>query len=144
MINNYIIIIFLFALILIYLGWKLRKIYKKIVFFFLKRKGRLSEEKARKLLLRNNYKIIKTQYNSINYLYENSRKIQFSIRPDFLVEKEGITYVAEVKSGASSYIENISTRRQLLEYSFYNDYKTVLLVDTQNNIIKKITFVTSS
>ena len=144
MLNFNIIIIFIVSIILIFLGWKLRKIYKNLVFFILKKQARKSEKKAISLLKKNGYNIIDKQFKVNHFLYENKIIKHFSFRPDFLVEKNGFEYVSEVKSGQSSYIENINTRRQLLEYFIYTKKKSIVLVNTENRIIKKIDFVLSN
>ena len=125
------------SFLLIFIGWKLSAFYKKVIFYFVKKKAKI-------LLKKNNYRIIKEQYVQNHNLYDNDEKKSFTIRPDFIVEKKGFLYIAEVKSGSYSYINNIHTRRQLLEYSFYNKDKTVLLIDTENETIRKIEFFYSN
>ena len=44
-------------LFFLFLGWKIRGIYKNIKFYFFKRKGKKAEQKAIKLLKKNGYKI---------------------------------------------------------------------------------------
>lgn len=132
------------SFLLIFIGWKLSAFYKKVIFYFVKKKAKKSEKKAKILLKKNNYRIIKEQYVQNHNLYDNDEKKSFTIRPDFIVEKKGFLYIAEVKSGSYSHINNIHTRRQLLEYSFYNKDKTVLLIDTENETIRKIEFFYSN
>ena len=74
------------------------------------------------------------------FLFENNNKIEYLVKPDFLVEKDGEKYIAEVKTGASALIQNRNTRRQILEYSHLNQNKTVLLIDIESKKIKKIDF----
>ena len=64
----------------------------------------------------------------------------FLVKPDFIVEKNGEKFIAEVKTGAVALIQNRNTRRQILEYSHLNQNKTVILVDIENRKIKKIDF----
>lgn len=141
-INNLAHKIILIALILLlfFLGWKIRRIYKNFVFYLYKKRGRKSEKKAIKLLIKKGYKIKNQQPTTKGYLYENDNKIDYKVRPDFMVVKDNVTYVAEVKTGVSASIETISTRRQLLEYSkLYNSSK-VILVDISKKEIKIIEF----
>ena len=49
-------------------------------------------------------------------------------------------FIAEVKSGKAASIEEINTRRQLLEYSKVFNNKNLILIDTEKNKIKKIEF----
>ena len=72
--------------------------------------------------------------------FEYNKKVEYLVKPDFLVEKNGEKFIAEVKTGASALIQNRSTRRQILEYSHLNQNKTVLLIDIENKKIKKIDF----
>ena len=74
------------------------------------------------------------------FLYEDKKKVFFEVRPDYLVEKNDITYIAEVKTGLSALIGERNTRRQLLEYSKLFNSNKVLLVDLTRNKIKTIEF----
>ena len=134
------IIIIILIIILLYLGWKIRRAYKNFLFFLLKRKGKKGEKNARKLLKNNGYKIISAQHKMQGFLYENKKKVFFEVRPDYLVEKNDITYIAEVKTGLSALFGERNTRRQLLEYSKLFNSNKVLLVDLTRNKIKTIEF----
>tara|TARA_E500000178_G_scaffold296661_1_gene302986 strand:- start:77 stop:517 length:441 start_codon:yes stop_codon:yes gene_type:complete len=134
-------IFYTLAIILfLYLGWKIRKIYKNFIFYLNKRKGIRAEKIAIKILKNNGYKIIKQQPRIKGSLYENDKKILFFVRADLLVSKENTIYVAEVKSGKAASINEIATRRQLLEYSKIFNSNIIILIDTKQNKIKKIQF----
>ena len=68
------------------------------------------------------------------------KKISFTIRPDLLVTKDNVIYVAEIKSGFAASIYNINTRRQLFEYSKVFNSNKLILIDTFKKEIKKIEF----
>ena len=140
--NNLIhkIIIIVLIVLLLYLGWKIRNIYKSFIFYLFKKRGRKSERKAIKLLIKKGYKIINQQLTTKGYLYENGNKVDYKVRPDFMVTKDKVTYVAEIKTGLSASIETISTRRQLLEYSKLFNSSKVILVDISKKEIKVIEF----
>ena len=140
--NNLIhkIIIIVLIVLLLYLGWKIRNIYKSFIFYLYKKRGRKSERKAIKLLIKKGYKIINQQLTTKGYLYENGNRVDFKVRPDFMVVKDKVTYVAEIKTGLSASIETISTRRQLLEYSKLFNSSKVILVDISKKEIKVIEF----
>ena len=140
--NNLIhkIIIIVLIILLLYLGWKIRNIYKSFIFYLYKKRGRKSERKAIKLLIKNGYKVINQQLTTKGYLYENGNRVDFKVRPDFMVVKDKVTYVAEIKTGLSASIETISTRRQLLEYSKLFNSSKVILVDISKKEIKVIEF----
>lgn len=140
--NNLIhkIIIIVLIVLLLYLGWKIRNLYKSFIFYLYKKRGRKSERKAIKLLIKKGYKIINQQLTTKGYLYENGNKVDYKVRPDFMVIKDKVTYVAEIKTGLSASIETISTRRQLLEYSKLFNSSKVILVDISKKEIKVIEF----
>ena len=55
--NLEIFLLIILILFFLYLGWKIRVIYKNIKFYLYKRKGKKAENKAVKLLKKNGYKI---------------------------------------------------------------------------------------
>ena len=134
------ILIILILVFLLYLGWKIRRAYKNFLFYLLKKKGKKGEKNAIKLLKKNSYKILSSQHNMKGFLYEDNKKVSFEVRPDYLVEKNNITYIAEVKTGLSALIGERNTRRQLLEYSRLFNSDRVILVDLTRNKIKIIEF----
>lgn len=134
------IIILIVIIVLLYLGWKIRRTYKNFLFFMLKKKGKRGEKNAKKLLKKNGYKVVSSQHKMQGLIYENNKKIYFEVRPDYLVEKNNITYIAEVKTGLSALIGERNTRRQLLEYSKLFNTNKVLLVDLTRKKIKTIEF----
>ena len=140
--NNLIhkIIIIVLIVLLLYLGWKIRNIYKSFIFYLYKKRGRKSERKAIKLLIKKGYKVINQKLTNKGYLYENGNKVDYKVRADFMVTKDKVTYVAEIKTGLSASIEKISTRRQLLEYSKLFNSSKVILVDISKKEIKVIEF----
>ena len=140
--NNLIHKITLIVLIvlLLYLGWKLRNTYKSFIFYLYKKRGIKSERKAIKLLIKKGYKVINQQLTTKGYLYENGNRVDYKVRPDFMVTKDKVTYIAEIKTGLSASIETISTRRQLLEYSKLFNSSKVILVDISKKEIKVIEF----
>ena len=136
--NEWLLLVFL--LLILYLGWRIRKAWKNFLFYLIKRKGRKGEGIAVKLLNKAGYEILDEQVSFPGFLFENNNKVEYLVKPDFLVEKDGEKYIAEVKTGASALIQNRNTRRQILEYSHLNQNKTVLLIDIESKKIKKIDF----
>ncbi len=65
---------------------------------------------------------------------------EFDLRPDLLVEKDDVQYIAEIKTGDVANPFNRNTRRQLHEYSYYSNQDDVLLVDPIRKTIKKLSF----
>ena len=93
------------------------------------------------MLIRNGYEILKEQIIIKGKLLYNERKKSYFIKPDFLVKKNNIVYIAEVKTGKSASIKNISTRRQLLEYATNLNSKRILLVNIDKKSISQIEFL---
>ena len=133
-------LLLVFVLLILSLGWRIRRVWKNFLFYLIKRKGRRGERIAVKLLHKEGYEIIDEQVALTSFLFENNIKIEYLVKPDFLVKKNGEKFIAEVKTGASALIQNRNTRRQILEYSHLNQNKTVLLLDIKNRKIKKIDF----
>ena len=131
------VILILFSL---YLGWKIREIYKNLKFYLYKKKGKKAEQKAIKLLKKNGYKIESFQTTAKGKLLQDDETLTFLIRADLIVSKDKKKFIAEVKSGKAASIEEINTRRQLLEYSKVFNNKNLILIDTEKNKIKKIEF----
>ena len=73
-------------------------------------------------------------------MLQDNETINFFIRADLIVSKDKKKFIAEVKSGKAASIEEINTRRQLLEYSKVFNNKNLILIDTEKNKIKKIEF----
>ena len=65
---------------------------------------------------------------------------KFELRPDLLVEKDGIRYIAEIKTGEVANPSNRKIRRQMHEYSYYSGHDIILLVDPTKKSIKRISF----
>ena len=136
--NEWLLVVF--VLLILCLGWRIRRAWKNFLFYLLKRKGRKGEGIAVKLLNKEGYEIIEEQVSFSGFLFEDNQKVEYLVKPDFLVKKNGEKFIAEVKTGASALIQNRNTRRQILEYSHLSQNKTVLLVDIENKKIKKIDF----
>ena len=106
----------------------------------LRKRGQKGEKTSVKLLEKNGYKVIDQQIKLNGFFFIDDAFKQFDLRPDFLVEKEGIQYIAEIKTGEVANPTNRNTRRQLHEYSYYSGHKVVLLVDPIKKSIKRLSF----
>ena len=138
--NLEIFLLIILILFFLYLGWKIREIYKNIKFYLYKRKGKKAEQKAIKLLKKNGYKIESFQTTAKGKFLQDNKTVSFLIRADLIVSKDKKKFIGEVKSGKAASIEEINTRRQLLEYSKVFNNKNLILIDTEKNKIKKIQF----
>ena len=125
---------------LIWLGWKIRKWWKNLIFILFRIRAKKGERSSIKLLEANGYKILDEQIKLNGYFFIDNKLNKFDLRPDLLVEKNGIKYIAEIKTGEVANPNNRYTRRQMHEYSYYSNKDDVLLVDPTNKSIKKLTF----
>ena len=140
MLNHENLNIIIFFIIVFILTWFLIKAYKILIFLYAIIVGKSGEKRAKALLNINGYKILKEQFTIKGQLFENKELRNFLIKPDYLVLKNNITYIAEVKTGDSASIKNRFTRRQLLEYSIIYKSKKILLIDIDNNKISTVEF----
>ena len=106
----------------------------------LRKRGKKGEINSIKLLKKKGYKVLDEQIRLNGYFFIDDALNKFELRPDLLVEKEGIKYIAEIKTGDVANTVNRNTRRQLNEYSYYSGHDVVLLVDPIKKTIKKINF----
>ena len=127
-------------LFFLWLGWKLRLTWKNFLFSLRKRRGKRGETKAIKLLEKHGYQIIQAQVTLPGHLYVDDDRLDFDIRPDYLVERDGVQYLAEVKTGDAAKVVNRSTRRQLFEYARLGSTDTIVLVDATTGTVSKIRF----
>ena len=101
-------------------------------------RGRRGELLAEKLLAQHGYADPSScaQY----HVRLGDELVEVSLQADFLVERAGRTFVAEVKTGRHApRFEHAETRRQLLEYQL--GFGTgVLLVDVENQELREVSF----
>lgn len=83
--NEWLLIIF--VILILYLGWGIRKAWKNFLFYLIKRKERKGAGIAVKLLNKAGYEIIDEQVSFLGSLFENNHKVEYLVKPDFLVEK---------------------------------------------------------
>ena len=134
-------LLIIFSIILfIWLGWKIRLWWKNFLFMLLRKRGKKGEQNSIMLLEKNGYRIIEEQMKLNGSFFVDNALSKFDLRPDLLVEKDGVKYIAEVKTGDVASPFNRNTRRQLHEYSFYSNHDIILLVDPIKKSIKKISF----
>ncbi len=104
--------------------------YKSLVLKNRWSKARFGEIKATVFLKKNGFKILKEQYNTKIIILLNDIPTEIQIRPDFLVSKDGLLCIVDVKTGEKAIDPlNSMTRRQLLEYSLIPGIDAVYLLD---------------
>jgi hypothetical protein len=103
--------------------------------------AQFSEKEAEDLLKKKGYKIIAKQKRADVVTYIDGKPNLGFVQADFIVEKNGKRYVAEVKAGELvSDPTEPSTRRQLLEYKFAYKPYGLLLVDMTDKSLHHIDF----
>jgi hypothetical protein len=104
-------------------------------------RGRRGEERAVQLLTAAGYAIVARQQRTSYALRSDTNEVRVSLSFDFVVEKDGQTCVAEVKTGAlGPQLKHADTRRQLLEYQLASGGSQVLLVDPEREQISQVAF----
>lgn len=99
----------------------------------------VGERRAAELLERAGYSITGAQVPTRYALQVDGASEVFEVRADYLVEKDGRSWVAEVKTGAfAPRLETAATRRQLIEYAVAFRATGVLLVDVEAKRIRVV------
>ncbi|WP_394826677.1 hypothetical protein [Pendulispora albinea] len=87
------------------------------------------------------YEILGAQIVANYVIWIDREPFTVGLRADYLVQKRGARYVAEVKTGKlAPRIDTAATRRQLLEYRVAFDVDGVLLVDADARRVQSVTF----
>ena len=99
------------------------------------------EEDAERLLTRRGFTILERQLCLDWAIACDGEDHLVELRADLLVERDGLHYIAEVKTGdLAPLITNAATRRQLLEYCIAYQVDAVLLVDVEADRVSEISF----
>lgn len=104
-------------------------------------RGNKLELQAKNFLKSKGYTVV--DYQSIyTHKYLEDGEMQYAeIQPDYIVKKNGKTYIVEVKSGSQAITaRNRNTRRQLLEYDYVVENDGVFLLDMENRQLKLVQF----
>ncbi len=100
-----------------------------------------AERHARSVLDDAGFRVRGEQVRRSWSLSEDGRALQFDLVADYVVERDGRAWVAEVKTGERALDLRFGpTRRQLLEYREAFGVDGVLLVDAEANGIREIHF----
>ena len=99
------------------------------------------EVRAAHMLQAAGYTIIGSQVQTTIAVAAGPTESAYGLRADFLVERGGQRFVAEVKTGdAAPLLGNVATRRQLLEYQIAFGVAAVLLVAPETGTITPVSF----
>jgi len=104
------------------------------------KRGKDAELGAKRLLEKSGYSIHDYQPALSYHFKVDKTSLQVNITPDFVVKKNGVKYVVEVKTGETSGNPNFSaTRRQMLEYNLASELP-VLFVNMDELTIEEVRF----
>lgn len=124
-----------------FMALKLRRLFESSASSQRTRRGLRGERQAEALLTRNGYRVIARQVAGTYDAQVDGVTQPVSLSADLLVERQGSTWIVEVKTGPHApRFEHADTRRQLLEYQLAFGGDAVLLVDPERESIREIRF----
>lgn len=101
------------------------------------------EEEAERLLEAEGYTIVDRQLRGSWELEVDGEAMSVGVRADLMVERHGLTFIAEVKTGElAPDLGYAPTRRQLLEYWFVFQPDGLLLIDMEAGLVRQVAFFT--
>jgi hypothetical protein len=101
-----------------------------------------AERDAAALLEASGFVVLARQQRQRWALEVDGRALEFTLIADYLVERGGRRWVAEVKTGERALdLRHGPTRRQLLEYQQAFGVAGVLLVDAEGETLQRVSFV---
>jgi hypothetical protein len=102
--------------------------------------GLKSEKDAEKLLKKLGYTVIQRQPPASYWAVVDGEPKAINVAGDLLLEKNGQTFLAEVKTGKAAKLEHEGTRRQILEYQLAFGVDGILLLDMDAKVMRTIRF----
>jgi Holliday junction resolvase-like predicted endonuclease len=122
----------------VWLGSRVRRFWMRRRLARQWRRARRGEEHARGWLERNGFTVLDEQVNQPAFLIVNGEESPFTVRADYLVERNGVRAVVEVKTGAVADPSSRGTRRQILEYAWVYGVSEVYLFDADAQQLHRI------
>jgi hypothetical protein len=101
-------------------------------------RARRGEEQARGWLERHGFTVLDQQVSQTSFLVVDGEESPFAVRADYLVERNGVRAVVEVKTGAVANPSSRGTRRQILEYAWVFGVPEVYLFDADSQRLHRI------
>ncbi|HEX5661264.1 MAG TPA: hypothetical protein VFX59_28940 [Polyangiales bacterium] len=102
--------------------------------------GIKSEKDAEKLLKKLGYQVIQRRPPASYWAVVDGEPQAINLAGDWLLEKGGQSFLAEVKTGKAAKLENEATRRQILEYQLAFGVDAILLLDMDAKVMRTIRF----
>jgi hypothetical protein len=104
-------------------------------------RAQAGEVRALSLLARRGFRVTARQPSERWSVQRGDEEHTFTLRADYLVERRGLRYVAEVKTGQDApSLAARATRRQLLEYHCAFAVDGVLLIDAEAGTVDEVSF----
>ncbi|MDP6935328.1 MAG: hypothetical protein QGG40_20580 [Myxococcota bacterium] len=104
-------------------------------------RGRAGEVEAAQLLEARGYRLLDEQVTRTAGLWIDEQWQEITVRADYLAERNGKTYVVEVKTGKEApNPAHAATRRQLLEYDHVYRTDGLVLADMERAQLHEIRF----
>ncbi len=101
--------------------------------------ARAAEDGAAHLLHEHGYRVLGRRVPVRYPIWVDGVQTEIDLQLDYLVERDGRQFVAEVKSGAvAPSLAHAATRRQLIEYGIATGTSELLLVDAEHAAISVI------
>lgn len=100
--------------------------------------ARRGEAQARGWLERHGFTILDEQVSQPAMLIVDGEESPFTVRADYLVERQGVRAVVEVKTGDVADPSSRGTRRQILEYAWVYGVSEVYLFDADTQRLHRI------
>ncbi len=99
------------------------------------------EAEAEAILADHGYRVVDRQHRARGRIWLDDEPLDFGVRVDLIVERDGEDFVAEVKTGARAPDPRHGpTRRQLREYAALFPDHGVLLVDVPGGRVIRVDF----
>ena len=123
------------------LGAMLRRLDERRAGRFHNERGQAGERRAEQLLRAQGYRV-RARHVAGSYAVQVDGDVEnIPLIADFIVERDGQRWVAEVKTGKQApRVGHADTRRQMLEYQLAFEVPGVLLVDAEANRVHQVRF----
>lgn len=109
------------------------------------KRAKKAEKEAIKLLKKEGYEIQAIQQSAEVYTEVDGKSNKNTVTVDYIVKKNGKTYLVEVKTGKqTARITASRIRRQLLEYFLIFRPHGIILLDMENRKLKQVFFRTAN
>ena len=122
------------------LGLRMRRVLESRSSRRRTRRGLDAEVAAEKLLRRAGYRVLGRQVRGGYEASVDDGAWPVELTADYLVSREGVEMVVEVKTGDGARLGHADTRRQMLEYQLAFGVRAVILLDADRGTMKQVTF----